>query len=130
MPNHVARRHGEKILMSFASTLPGKRNSAYKRDRLLWDRPAKVIRAQGKPKTNGSGQRHSSHQSIHPDADRQLTVRECARIQTFPDWYRFPDTFANGYRIVGDAVPVDLARVLGEAMLRQISLASTLECVA
>jgi DNA (cytosine-5)-methyltransferase 1 len=126
----VARRHGEKILSSFAATLPGKRNADYKRDRLLWDRPAKVIRAQGKPKPDGSGQRHSSHQSIHPDEHRQLTVRECARIQTFPDWYRFPDTFANGYRIVGDAVPVELARVLGDTMLRELRAASTLERVA
>jgi DNA (cytosine-5)-methyltransferase 1 len=130
IPNHVARRHGEKILKSFAATLPGMRNAAYKRDRLLWDRPAKVIRAQGKPKPDGSGQRHSSHQSLHPVEHRQLTVRECARIQTFPDWYRFPTTFANGYRIVGDAVPVELARVLGEAMLRELSDARTLERVA
>lgn len=130
-PNHRARRHGDTILRSFAATQPGKRNSAYKRDRLHWDRPAKVIRAQGKPKPDGSGQRHSSHQSLHPVEHRQLTVRECARIQTFPDWYVFPDTFANGYRIVGDAVPVELARVLGEAMLRELGLAArSLERVA
>lgn len=129
--NHVARRHGDKILRSFAATLPGKRNAAYKRDRLRWDRPAKVIRAQGKPKPDGSGQRHSSHQSLHPDEHRQLTVRECARIQTFPDWYVFPDTFANGYRIVGDAVPVELARVLGEAMLHELGMSlPSLERVA
>ena len=128
--NHVSRRHGEEIIRAFASTLPGKRNAAYKRDRLLWDRPAKVIRAQGKPKLDGSGQRHSSHQSIHPEEHRQLTVRECARIQTFPDWYRFPDAFANGYRVVGDAVPVQLARVLGEAMQREVRSARLLEHVA
>ncbi|MEJ7790641.1 MAG: DNA cytosine methyltransferase [Gaiellaceae bacterium] len=123
-PNHVARRHGEEVVRGFAATEPGKRNPAYKRDRLRWDRPAKVIRAQGKPKPDGSGQRHSSHQSIHPEEHRQLTVRECARIQTFPDWYVFPTTFANGYRIVGDAVPAELARVLGEAMLGEPSLAA------
>lgn len=120
VPNHVARRHGEAVIGSFADTLPGKRNAAYKRDRLRWNRPAKVIRAQGKPKPDGSGQRHSSHQSIHPDEHRQLTVRECARIQGFPDWYAFPSTFANGYRIVGDAVPVELARALGSVMLGEL----------
>jgi DNA (cytosine-5)-methyltransferase 1 len=122
IPNHVARRHGAAVVQSFAETPPGKRNAVYKRDRLLWDRPAKVIRAQGKPKPDGSGQRHSSHQSIHPEAHRQLTVRECARIQGFPDWYTFPTTFANGYRIVGDAVPVELARAIGSAMLAQLDL--------
>jgi DNA (cytosine-5)-methyltransferase 1 len=128
--NHVSRRHGDKILKSFAATLPGKRNAAYKRDRLRWDRPAKVIRAQGKPKPDGSGQRHSSHQSLHPDEHRQLTVRECARIQTFPDWYVFPETFANGYRVVGDAVPVELARIVGETMLQEIRVAPSLKRVA
>jgi DNA (cytosine-5)-methyltransferase 1 len=122
IPNHVARRHGDEVVRGFAATPPGKRNPAYKRDRLRWDRPAKVIRAQGKPKLDGSGQRHSSHQSIHPEEHRQLTVRECARIQTFPDWYVFPATFSNGYRIVGDAVPVELGRVLGESMLRELTL--------
>src|SRR5207253_4629009 len=97
----------------------GKRNDSYKRDRLRWDRPAKVIRAQGKPKPDGSGQKNSSHQAIHPDEPRQLTVRECARIQTFPDWYVLPKTFVNGYRIVGDAVPVELARILGRALRAQ-----------
>lgn len=123
--NHVARRHGPAVVESLRATAPGQRNAGYKRDRLRWDRPAKVIRAQGKPKPDGSGQRNSSHQSIHPEEHRQLTVRECARIQTFPDWYGFPDTFANGYRLVGDAVPVELARVLAEAMKRELEVAAT-----
>ena len=120
VPNHVMRRHTPEVQASFAATPQGQRNAAYKRDRLRWDRPAKVIRAQGKPKADGSGQKNSSHQSIHPDEHRQITPRECARIQTFPDWYLFPKTFVNGYRIIGDAVPVELARVLGEAMLPQV----------
>lgn len=117
IPNHVSRRHGPVVVEAFAATPPGKRNPQYKRDRLRWDRPSKVIRAQGKPKPDGSGQKNSSHQPIHPVEHRQLTVRECARIQTFPDWYELPTTFVNGYRIVGDAVPPELARTLGEAML-------------
>jgi DNA (cytosine-5)-methyltransferase 1 len=121
VPNHVARLHSPDVVRSFAETAPGARNPAYKRDRLRWDRPAKVIRAQGKPKPDGSGQKNSSHQSIHPVEHRQLTVRECARIQTFPDWYVFPDTFVNAYRIIGDAVPVELARILGASVLSQLS---------
>ena len=124
MLNHVSRNHSAAVAESFASTPPGKRNPAYKRDRLRWDRPAKVIRAQGKPKPDGSGQRHSSHQSIHPEEHRQLTVRECARIQTFPDWYEFPETFSNGYRVVGDAVPPRLAEVLAGAMQDELELGS------
>lgn len=120
--NHVSRRHGPAVIESFAATPPGRRNPKYKRDRLRWDRPAKVIRAQGKLKPDGSGQKNSSHQAIHPDAHRQLTVRECARIQTFPDWYWLPETFVNGYRIIGDAVPPAFARIAGESIRRRLEL--------
>ncbi len=125
--NHVSRRHSDAVVEAFKATRPGQRNPSYKRDRLRWDRPSKVIRAQGKPKPDGSGQKHSSHQAIHPDEHRQLTVRECARIQTFPDWYELPETFVNGYRIVGDAVPVRLAYALGRSLLEQLVAAGEWE---
>lgn len=121
VPNHVARTYTPAVIASLAATPPGKRNPMYKRDRLEWDKPAKTIRAQGKPKSNGSGQKNSSHQSIHPDEHRQLTVRESACIQSFPCWYIFDETFVNGYRVVGDAVPPMLARVLAEAVRDQLT---------
>jgi DNA (cytosine-5)-methyltransferase 1 len=121
--NHVARRHSLDTQTSFAATLPGQRNPRFKRDRLRWDRPSKVIRAQGKPKADGSGQKNSSHQPLHPEEHRQLTPRECARIQTFPDTYWLPATFVNGYRVVGDAVPPLLAERLGRHMLGALGYA-------
>jgi len=46
----------------------------------------------------------------HEDKYRRLSVRECARIQTFPDDYEFIYSHArNGYKMVGNAVPVRLA---------------------
>ncbi len=46
----------------------------------------------------------------HEDKYRRLSVRECARIQTFPDEYEFIYSHArNGYKMVGNAVPVRLA---------------------
>lgn len=48
---------------------------------------------------------------------RRLSVRECARIQTFPDYYEFIyNTVADGYKMVGNAVPV----LLGEILALQI----------
>jgi DNA (cytosine-5)-methyltransferase 1 len=118
--NHVARRHSPEVVASFAATPAGKRNPKYKRDRLRWDAPAKAVRAQGKPKADGSGQKNSSHQSIHPLEHRQITVRESARIQSFPDWYEFDSTFVNGYRVVGDAVPPRLAAAIATAVREQL----------
>jgi DNA (cytosine-5)-methyltransferase 1 len=121
IPNHLERAHTPEVRRSFAATPQGARNDRYKRDRLRWDLPAKVVRAQGKLKPDGSGARHSSSQAIHPDEPRLLTVRECARIQSFPDWYVFPPTHCNGYRVVGDAVPPELARAVGTALLDHFS---------
>jgi len=50
-----------------------------------------------------------------PVSPRRLTVRECARLQTFPDWFRFAGTPLQQHRQIGNAVPVELARRLCES---------------
>jgi DNA (cytosine-5)-methyltransferase 1 len=53
---------------------------------------------------------------IHPRQNRTLTVREAARLQTFPDWYRFAGPPSIAFRQIGNAVPPLVARRLGEAV--------------
>ncbi|KAL5794681.1 hypothetical protein ACOSP7_003275 [Xanthoceras sorbifolium] len=53
---------------------------------------------------------------LHPEQDRVLTIRECARLQGFPDYYRFCGTVKERYCQVGNAVPVFVARALGYAL--------------
>ena len=44
-----------------------------------------------------------------------MSVRECARVQTFPDKFTFVySNLADGYKMVGNAVPVDFAKVLAK----------------
>lgn len=53
----------------------------------------------------------------HESEYRRLTIRECARIQTFPDEYEFIYTnMRNGYKMIGNAVPVDLAYWVAKAI--------------
>jgi DNA (cytosine-5)-methyltransferase 1 len=53
----------------------------------------------------------------HPTKDRPLSVREYARIQQFPDSWRFSGQVANKYRQIGNAVSVGLGRALGESLM-------------
>ncbi len=54
----------------------------------------------------------------HPTETRPLTVREYARIQTFPDYWEFEGTIADQYKQIGNAVPVNLAFAIGRSLIR------------
>src|ERR671936_1550143 len=53
---------------------------------------------------------------IHPEQHRTLSVREAARIQTFPDWFRFAGEPSHRYRQIGNAVPPMLGEVVGRCL--------------
>ncbi|OIW07903.1 hypothetical protein TanjilG_20004 [Lupinus angustifolius] len=53
---------------------------------------------------------------FHPDQDRILTVRECARSQGFPDSYQFSGNIIHKHRQIGNAVPPPLAFALGRKL--------------
>lgn len=54
----------------------------------------------------------------HPTETRPLTVREYARIQTFPDDWKFAGTLSSQYKQIGNAVPVNLAYAIGRSLIR------------
>lgn len=57
----------------------------------------------------------------HPKETRPLTIREYARIQTFPDEYEFCGTLSQKYRQIGNAVPVNMAWHLAKSLERAIA---------
>jgi DNA (cytosine-5)-methyltransferase 1 len=78
--------------------------------RLWWDRPALTIRTEFQKPEKG--------RYLHPEADRAITVREAARLQSFPDHFVFPEdqSMTAVARQIGNAVPPLLARRLAEAV--------------
>jgi DNA (cytosine-5)-methyltransferase 1 len=56
----------------------------------------------------------------HPVEERPLTVRESARIQTFPDSYVFIGSMSSKYKQIGNAVPVKLAKAMGGEIIKQL----------
>lgn len=58
---------------------------------------------------------------IHPYQDRTLTVREAARLQTFPDHIRFSGPPSAAFKQIGNAVPPLLGEAIGRAILRSVA---------
>lgn len=54
----------------------------------------------------------------HPTETRPLTIREYARIQTFPDDWQFSGSLSSQYKQIGNAVPVNLAYAIGRSLIR------------
>jgi DNA (cytosine-5)-methyltransferase 1 len=57
----------------------------------------------------------------HPDETRPFTVREYARIQTFPDVWDFAGALTSQYAQIGNAVPVNLALAMGKSIVRALN---------
>ena len=75
--------------------------------RLSWDKPCPTLTCSPVGKANAF---------CHPDEDRPLNVAEYARIQQFPDDWRFEGPVAARYRQIGNAIPIGLAEAIGVAI--------------
>jgi DNA (cytosine-5)-methyltransferase 1 len=57
----------------------------------------------------------------HPLEERPLSIRESARIQTFPDTYIFTGGMSSKYKQIGNAVPVKLAEAIGYEIINHLT---------
>lgn len=76
--------------------------------RIGWDEPCLTL-------TCSPAQKQTER--CHPDETRPFTVREYARIQTFPDEWEFAGSQAQQYKQIGNAVPVNLGREVGYSIV-------------
>lgn len=134
IPNHVPRFHnkrdidifnlltsdiasGEKKYTSIESLkklytqFTGRKSNIHKYYVLRENEPSNTIPAH----LYKDGMRH-----IHPDPEqsRSITVREAARLQTFPDNFVFSGPMMAQYKMIGNAVPVSFARIIANALYK------------
>lgn len=84
--------------------------------RISWNEPSLTL-------TCSPAQKQTER--CHPDETRPFTVREYARIQTFPDEWKFVGPVSAQYKQIGNAVPVNLGKAIGQsivAFLNEFSL--------
>lgn len=79
--------------------------------RLSWDEPSLTL-------TTSPAQKQTER--CHPEHTRPLSIREYARIQTFPDDWSFVGSIASQYKQIGNAVPVNLAFHVGTAVIEML----------
>ena len=107
--------HSATVTARFREARPGEQERVSRFHRLHPDRPAPTIRAG----TLGGHGGHTAPRPIHYAFPRCITVREAARLQSMPDWFRADPsggTKWRGFMQVGNAVPPLLARAVAASI--------------
>jgi DNA (cytosine-5)-methyltransferase 1 len=111
LPNHIGRVHGKEIIDRYTKLKFGERDSKTRINRLNPDKPSFTI-VVGSDKGGGKGH-------VHPYNPREVTPRESARLQSFPDFWEFTGTSRHPIRQVGNAVPPVFAGAIGAHLLKE-----------
>jgi DNA (cytosine-5)-methyltransferase 1 len=106
LANHIGRDHSDRIIERYSNLKFGERDPKTRINRLHPERPSFTIIVGSDA---GGGKGH-----VHPYSPREVTPRESARMQTFPDWWVFYGTGRHVIRQVGNAVPPLFAAILAE----------------
>lgn len=106
--------HNPVSTARFAATVPGKTEPISRFRKLHPEGLCNTLRA-GTDSARGA---HTSPRPIHPHYPRVITVREAARLHSYPDWFRFHATKWHGFRQIGNSVPPLLARAVATTILQ------------
>ena len=106
--------HTDSSRSRFEATQPGKTESISRFRKLEPHGICNTLRA-GTDSARGA---HTSPRPIHPFFARVITVREAARLHSYPDWFRLHTTKWHGCRQIGNSVPPLLARAVASELLK------------
>lgn len=102
----------------FAATEPGATEPVSRFFKLALDGACNTLRA-GTASERGA---FTAPRPIHPTSPRCISVREAARLHSYPDWFRFHRTIWHGFRQIGNSVPPWLGRAVGGSIIRALGV--------
>ena len=121
LTSSLRSKHSPESMERFASTPHGKIESISRFHKLDPHGLCNTLRA-GTPSNKGA---FTSPRPIHPFIPRCITVREAARLHSYPDWFRFHPTKWHGFRQIGNSVPPLLAQAVAEEIIRVLDITSS-----
>lgn len=102
----------ETIGKQYCGKVWGTKGSTGMARRLSWDKPCYTLTCSPSQKLT---------ELCHPEETRPLSIREYARIQTFPDDWEFSGKIASQYKQIGNAVPVNLAKEMAFSIIKTLN---------
>jgi DNA (cytosine-5)-methyltransferase 1 len=121
LTSSLRSKHSTESRERFASTPHGKIESISRFHKLDPNGLCNTLRA-GTPSNKGA---FTSPRPIHPFIPRCITVREAARLHSYPDWFRFHPTKWHGFRQIGNSVPPLLAQAVAEEIIQVLDIKSS-----
>ena len=115
---HLGSNHTANSIQRFAQTHPGKIETISRFLKLSPQGLSNTLRA-GTPRDRGA---YTAPRPIHYQSPRCISIREAARLHTFPDWFQFHRTIWHGFREIGNAVIPLLAKSLGTEIIRGLDV--------
>lgn len=110
--------HTEQTIARFSQTMPGKSDRISHFYRLELQGLCTTLRA-GTASNRGA---FTSPRPIHPITPRCITVREAARLHSYPDWFMFHATKWHGFRQIGNSVPPLLAQAIAQQIIEVLEI--------
>lgn len=115
---HIGSKHTDVSIDRFNKTQPGSVEKTSRFFKLAYNGQCNTLRA-GTASDKGA---YTAPRPIHYLIPRCITVREAARLHTFPDWFRFHNTIWHGFREIGNAVVPLLSKKLGDQIVSAMKL--------
>lgn len=118
LTSSLLTEHTDLSRTRFAATEPNDVEPISRFKRLSLDGLCNTLRA-GTASDRGA---FTSPRPIHPILPRVITVREAARLHSYPDWFRFHATKWHGFRQIGNSVPPMLARAVASQLISALGV--------